>query len=101
MAQNLAAKLAEKALGHGDHQRAATTDVSNPARQGGKYADESGERMKALVWMGKNDVRVRRACLYFSDLLPTCVFHLPNYSTVLTPTNQSKPPSPKSSTTTT
>ncbi|KAK4442115.1 GroES-like protein [Podospora aff. communis PSN243] len=47
MAQNLAGKLAEKALGH----------VSNPAREGGKYADESGERMKALVWMGNNDVR--------------------------------------------
>lgn len=72
MAQNLAGKLAEKALGHGNHERAATTDVSNPDREAGKYADKSGERMKALVWMGKNDVRVRRFCNYFSYL------YLPN-----------------------
>jgi hypothetical protein len=60
MAQNKAGNIAEKALGHEDQSRAATTDISNPARDGGKYADPSGERMKALVWMGKNDVRVRR-----------------------------------------
>ncbi|KAK1757022.1 GroES-like protein [Echria macrotheca] len=58
MATNYAGKMAEKAMGHGAHNRAATTDISNPARDGGKYADPSGERMKALVWMGKNDVRV-------------------------------------------
>jgi threonine dehydrogenase-like Zn-dependent dehydrogenase len=58
MAENKAGILAEKALGHDDQNRAATTDISNPDREGGKYADESGERMKALVWMGKNDVRV-------------------------------------------
>lgn len=60
MAQNKAANIAEKALGHDDQNRAATTDISNPARDGGKYADPSGEHMKALVWMGKNDVRVRK-----------------------------------------
>ncbi|KAK0618889.1 chaperonin 10-like protein [Immersiella caudata] len=49
---------AEKALGHGDQDHAATTDISNSARDGGKYEDDGGERMKALVWMGKNDVRV-------------------------------------------
>jgi len=58
MAQNKAGIVAEKALGHDDQNRAATTDISNPARDGGKYADKGGERMKALVWMGKNDVRV-------------------------------------------
>lgn len=57
-AQNFAAKQAEKVLGHGDKGRVVHTDISNPDREGGKYADESGEKMKALVWMGKNDVRV-------------------------------------------
>lgn len=57
MATSQAANLAEKAMGHtGD----ATTeqDVSNPARDREKYADPSGEKMKALVWMGKKDVQV-------------------------------------------
>ncbi|KAF1968796.1 GroES-like protein [Bimuria novae-zelandiae CBS 107.79] len=31
------------------------TDVANPDRDGGRYADLSGEKMKALVWMDKND----------------------------------------------
>lgn len=58
--ENYAGKLAEKVLGHDDKNRAATTDISNPARDGGRYADPSGAKMKALVWMGKNDVRVRK-----------------------------------------
>jgi hypothetical protein len=58
MAQNLIAKATESVLGHGDHDRATQVDISNPDREGHKYADESGEKMKALVWMGKNDVRV-------------------------------------------
>lgn len=58
MAANLGAKAAEKVIGHGDQNRAARTDIANPDREGGKYADPSGEKMKALVWMGKNDVRV-------------------------------------------
>lgn len=57
-AANLAAKQAETLLGHGDQNRATHTDISNPDREGGEYADQSGEKMKALVWMGKNDVRV-------------------------------------------
>jgi hypothetical protein len=60
MAGNIAAKQAETVLGHGDENRAAHTDISNPDREGGRYADESGEKMKALAWMGKNDVRVGR-----------------------------------------
>lgn len=58
MAQNFLADQAEKVIGHSAQDRAAHTDISNPARAGGKYADPSGEKMKALVWMGKNDVRV-------------------------------------------
>ncbi|KAJ3453305.1 hypothetical protein MRS44_017552 [Fusarium solani] len=58
MAENLMAKEAEAVLGHSDQDRATKVDVSNPDREGDKYADESGEKMKALVWMGKNDVRV-------------------------------------------
>ena len=52
-----AANLLEKALGHtGD----ATTEqnLSNPNRDVGKYADPSGEKMKALVWNGKNSVKI-------------------------------------------
>ena len=57
MAVSQTANLAEKAMGHtGD----ATTiqNVTNPAQERSKYADPSGETMKALCWMGKNDVRV-------------------------------------------
>jgi hypothetical protein len=58
MAENLMAKAAESVLGHSDQDRATHVDISNPDREGHKYADESGEKMKALVWIGKNDVRV-------------------------------------------
>jgi D-arabinose 1-dehydrogenase-like Zn-dependent alcohol dehydrogenase len=51
-----AAMQAEKAVGHGDN---ATTiqDVTNPANNP-DWADKSGEKMKALAWMGKNDVQI-------------------------------------------
>lgn len=39
-------------------------DVSNPARDKQKFADPSGETMKALVWLGKNDVAVGMSKLY-------------------------------------
>ena len=57
MAMSKAANLAEKAMGH---TGTATTEqnVSNPGRDREKYGDPSGETMKALVWMGKNDVRI-------------------------------------------
>jgi len=57
MAMTQAANLLEKALGHGG---TATTEqnLSNPDRDVAKYADPSGEKMKALVWNGKNDVRI-------------------------------------------
>jgi hypothetical protein len=58
MALSQSAALAEKVIGHGSN---ATTeqDVTNPGRDRAKYADPSGEKMKALVWMGKNKVEVR------------------------------------------
>jgi len=58
MALSQAAYAAEKFLGHGD---SATTeqDITNPGIDRQKYADPSGEMMKALVWMGKNKVEVR------------------------------------------
>jgi len=57
MALSQAAFLLEKAIGHGGE---ATTEqnVSNPANDVSKYADPSGEKMKALVWQGKNTVEV-------------------------------------------
>lgn len=57
--ENFVAKKAEPIIGHDQQDSAIHTDISNPDRDGGKYADPSGEKMKALVWMGKNDVRVR------------------------------------------
>ncbi|KAI4117120.1 MAG: hypothetical protein LQ338_007612 [Usnochroma carphineum] len=44
-------------MGHLDGA-ATEQDVSNPARDREKYADPSGEKMKALVWNGKNDVQL-------------------------------------------
>lgn len=57
MATSQTANLAEKAMGHNDN---ATTEqnLTNPARERQKYADPSGETMKALVWQGKNTVEV-------------------------------------------
>lgn len=51
-----AAMQAEKAVGHGDN---ATTiqDVTNPANNPA-WANKSGEKMKALAWMGKNTVEM-------------------------------------------
>jgi hypothetical protein len=59
MALSQAASVLEKVIGHGGN---ATTeqDITNPARDRAKYADPSGETMKALVWMGKNKVEVRK-----------------------------------------
>ena len=56
MAMSQAANLAEKAMGHGDNA-ITEQDMSNPARDRAKYGDDS-ETMKALAWMGKNDVKV-------------------------------------------
>lgn len=57
MALSQAAYLVEKIIGHGG---TATTEqnLTNPSQDPGKYADPSGEKMKALVWNGKGSVKV-------------------------------------------
>ena len=57
MAVAQATNLVEKALGHGG-QAETEQNLTNPARDRAKYADPSGATMKALVWNGKNSVRV-------------------------------------------
>lgn len=64
MAMSQAANLVEKALGHGDNA-STEQNMTNPARDRAKYADPSGEKMKALAWMGKNSVEV---CKSTTDL---------------------------------
>jgi hypothetical protein len=59
MALSQAAALVEKVIGHGD-TAVTDQDIANPGRDRKKYADPSGETMKALVWMGKNTVEVRK-----------------------------------------
>lgn len=59
MAMSQAANLAEKAMGH-DNNAITEQDMTNPARDRAKYGDEP-ETMKALAWMGKNDVQVGQA----------------------------------------
>jgi D-arabinose 1-dehydrogenase-like Zn-dependent alcohol dehydrogenase len=51
-----AAMQAEKAVGHDDNATTAQ-DVTNPANNP-DWADKSGEKMKALAWMGKNSVEI-------------------------------------------
>ncbi|CAG8984262.1 hypothetical protein HYALB_00010518 [Hymenoscyphus albidus] len=58
MAMSQAAALAEKLIGHTGTAETAQ-DITNPARDRKKYADPSGETMKALCWMGKNTVEVQ------------------------------------------
>ena len=57
MALSQAANLVEKIVGHGENS-VTEQDMTNPGRNREKYADPSGEKMKALVWMGKNTVEV-------------------------------------------
>ena len=51
------ANILEKAMGHVEGG-VTEQDVSNPDRDREKYADPSGEKMKALVWNGKNSVEL-------------------------------------------
>ena len=53
---NAAANLAGKMMGDAA-EMANTTEVSNPNKNPA-WADPSGEKMQALAWMGKNDVRM-------------------------------------------
>lgn len=52
-----AANLVEKTVGHADNV-VTQQDLSNPASDRAKYADPSGETMRALTWQGKNSIRV-------------------------------------------
>ncbi|OAP64657.1 hypothetical protein AYL99_00629 [Fonsecaea erecta] len=57
MALSQAAAVVEKIIGHtGDAE--TEQNLSNPSKDAEKYADPSGEKMKALVWNGKNSVKV-------------------------------------------
>jgi hypothetical protein len=60
MATSQAAYKLEQAIGH-DNNAVTQQDISNPALNREKYADPSGETMKALTWQGKNKVAVGRA----------------------------------------
>ena len=51
-----AAFKAEQAIGH-DNNATTAQDITNPDQYKGA-ADESGEKMKALAWMGKNKVEI-------------------------------------------
>ena len=65
MAMSQAANYVEKAVGHGDNAN-TEQNMTNPERDRQKYADPSGEKMKALAWMGKNEVQVSRWTLHHS-----------------------------------
>ena len=56
MALSQAAAKAEEKIGHGDNA-VTVQDVTNPAQDREKYGDPSVS-MKALAWMGKNDVQI-------------------------------------------
>ena len=59
MATSQAAFKVEQAIGH-DGSATTQQDVSNPALDRSKFADPSGEKMKALLWLGKNHVEIRK-----------------------------------------
>jgi len=42
----------------GEDSDVITSHAANPANDPDKFADPSGEKMKALAWFGKNDVRI-------------------------------------------
>ena len=72
------ANLVEKAMGHDDNA-VTEQDVTNPARDRAKYGDPT-ENMKALAWMGKNDVRISPyhlprpfSILLYMSLLTACL----------------------------
>jgi hypothetical protein len=65
MALSQATAKLEKVIGHDDNAQTAQ-DISNPAVDRSKYADPSGEKMKALLWMGKNTVQLRKNYLKFT-----------------------------------
>jgi hypothetical protein len=62
MALSQAAAMVEKVLGHNDNA-VTEQDITNPGRDRAKYADPSGETMKALCWMGKNTVKLSKSSI--------------------------------------
>jgi hypothetical protein len=50
MALSQAAEFVEKIIGHKGNAN-TEQDLSNPIKDAEKYADPSGEKMKALVWI--------------------------------------------------
>ena len=56
MATTQAAALVEKSIGHRDDSITAQ-DITNPDRDRAKYGHPT-EKMKALCWMGKNNIQV-------------------------------------------
>lgn len=54
-----AAFVESKILGH-QNNAVTEQDITNPARDRAKYGHPT-EKMKALCWMGKNDVRIRKS----------------------------------------
>ena len=67
-----AAAAAERVVGH-DTNATTQQDVSNPNREA-SFADSSGEKMKALAWMGKNKVEIG------ASVTPGSVEHTRDYS---------------------
>jgi hypothetical protein len=57
MAASQAANIVEKVVGHSDNAN-VTTDVSNYAKR--TYGEETGEKIKAATWQGKNSVTVSK-----------------------------------------
>lgn len=54
---NTAANTAAKLRGDATNELATTPEISNPSKNPA-WADPSGEKMKALAWFGKKDVRL-------------------------------------------
>ena len=55
MAASRAANVAEMAVGHSGNAT-VTTDVSNYGKEG--YGEDTGAKIKATTWQGKNSVKV-------------------------------------------
>lgn len=64
MAFTQAANMVEKAIGHGDNAT-ITTDVSN---YNNEYGRETGDKILATTWQGKNSVKVGMLGLKSFDL---------------------------------
>ena len=54
---NAAANAAGRLMGDATNELASTPETSNPSKNPA-WADPSGEKMKALAWFGKNNVKV-------------------------------------------